>query len=245
VRIKCYVQKVITFFIISMDILKVNPDPRLEPAPEPTAFDFGLAIAKVGSIAFPFFGGGVTLFDLVTAPLRGKRLSDWCEELRLRLNELSQTVEGLSPESLAKHEAFISAFAHATQAALKTHHQEKLGALRNAVLNVAAGSAPDKDLQSIFLSLVDSFTPLHLRVLEVFRRATPVRIVDAPAWLRKGGWDICQQTATDLQVRGLLAGTPNRLQLILAQNGVYSFHAPITPLGNQFLSFITRPELTK
>jgi len=66
-----------------MENLNLKPDSQLEPAPGRTAFDYSLAVAKVGTLAFPFFGAGVTLFDLVTASLRGKRLSDWCEELRL------------------------------------------------------------------------------------------------------------------------------------------------------------------
>ncbi len=71
-----------------MEKLNLTPNPRLEPAPGKTAFDYGVVIAQVGAIAFPTVLPGVKLFDLVTAPFRGKRMSDWCEELRLRLNEL-------------------------------------------------------------------------------------------------------------------------------------------------------------
>ncbi len=53
-------------------------------------------------------------------------MSEWGEALRLRLNELSQKVAGLTPEALAASDPFISAFAQATQAALKTHHAEKM-----------------------------------------------------------------------------------------------------------------------
>lgn len=152
-----------------MDSLKLKPDPRLEPAPEPTAFDYGLAIAKVGALAFPFLGVGVTLVDLITAPLRGKRLIDWCEEIRLRLNEVSQTVGGLTPETLATNDVFISAFGQATQAALRTHQREKLDALRNAVVNVAIGVEPNADRQQSFLSLADRFSETHLILLRFFR----------------------------------------------------------------------------
>jgi len=143
-----------------MDQLKINPDSCLEPAPERTAFDDAVDVAKAVTLAFPFFGAGVTLFDLLTAPLRGKRMQDWCEELRLSLNDLSQTVNGLTPERLAQDNAFVSAFAHASQAAMRNHQTEKLGALRNAVLNVAMGNAPAADVQQFFLALVDSFTPV-------------------------------------------------------------------------------------
>lgn len=152
-----------------MDVLKLNPDPGLEPAPEPTAFDYGLAIAKVAGLAFPHLGLAVGFFDVVTAPARGRRMANWCEELRLLLNELSRKVNRLTPEALAKDEAFISAFAQATQAALRTHQQEKLTALRNAVVNVALGGEPDADRQQQFLALVDRFTTTHLVLLRFFK----------------------------------------------------------------------------
>jgi hypothetical protein len=68
-----------------MEKLNLNPDPRLEFAPGKTAFDYSLAIAQVSAIAFPVLLPGIKPFDLVTAPLRGKRMGEWCEELRLRL----------------------------------------------------------------------------------------------------------------------------------------------------------------
>ncbi|MDQ2839906.1 MAG: hypothetical protein M3Y72_02470 [Acidobacteriota bacterium] len=103
--------------------MKKHVEP-LEPAPESTAFDHALAVAKVGALAFPFLGSGIALFDLIAAPLRGKRITDWCEQLRLRLNNLSDEVKGLTPEKLADNEEFISAFAHAAQAATRTHQEE-------------------------------------------------------------------------------------------------------------------------
>ena len=114
--------------------LNLNPSPDLEPAPGRTAFDWGLSTAKAGTLIFPFLGPGITLFDLLTGPKRGKRMSDWCEDLRQRLNDLSRKVNGLTFEKLADSDAFVSAFAQATTAALKTHQKEKLEALRNAVL---------------------------------------------------------------------------------------------------------------
>jgi hypothetical protein len=152
-----------------MEKLNLNPDPRLQPAPERDAFDYSVAAARVGGLALPFLGAGATFFDLVTAPLRGKRLSGWLDELRLRLNDLSQKVEALTPESLAMDEAFISAFAQATQAALRTHQKEKLDALRNAVLNVALGKETDANRQGLFLALVDRFQAAHLTVLRFFQ----------------------------------------------------------------------------
>jgi hypothetical protein len=217
---------------------------HLEPAPDPTAFDYGMTIAKVGAIALPFVGSGVALFDLITAPLRGKRFNDWCERLRVGVNELSETVEGLTPEKLAASEEFNSAFAQAAQAAIKTHQEEKLDALRNAVLNVAAGTAPEDHFQAFYLSLIDTLTPTHLRMLRHFKGQQSVKIIDSPEWLKS---NVAAQIAKDLLDRGLLGSgpghhvTPDRNQLIIGRDGVYTFHAAPTLLGNEFLSFITNP----
>jgi hypothetical protein len=152
-----------------MEKLNINPDPRLEPAPERTGFDYGVSVAKAGTIVFPFLGAGVTLFDLITTPLRTKRLSDWLEQLRLRINELSQKVATLTPVRLAEDEAFNTAFFQAAQAVLRTHQKEKLDALRNAVLNVALGKEANADRQTQFLALVERYTAAHLTLLQFFQ----------------------------------------------------------------------------
>lgn len=214
-----------------------EPEQHLEPAPGKTAFDYAVAIAKVGAIVFPFLGPGITLFDLVTAPARGKRLSDWCEQLRLHLNELSEKVDGLTPEALATNEAFISAFAQATTAAIKTHQQEKLAALRNAVLNVSVGRAPSEDLQSIFLNFIDSFAPIHLQVLAYrYSKQRPAGPVGAP--------EVSDQAVRDLRDRGLLRDTRSYAarDRDLPVGSLITEPWEATSLGEQFLAFIKAPE---
>jgi hypothetical protein len=109
-------------------------------------------------------------------------------------------------------------------------------------VNVAIGSAPDEDLQGILLNLIDSLTSLHIRLLTLFAVQKQVRILDAPNWLKAG---VCSQAAKELFDRGLLGPpnsvqVPNRDQLIIGENGVYTFHAALTLLGKQFLSFINK-----
>lgn len=233
-----------------MDILKLKPDQPVEPAPEQTGFDYGLAIAKVGAVAFPFFGAGVTLLDLITAPLRGKRSSDWCEEIRLRLNELSQKIDGLTPETLAANEAFISAFAQATQAALRTHQREKLHALRNAVVNVAAGTAPADDLHMAFFALIDRLTPSHLAVLRFFNE-TPWDGVQAGRPLEQAVPQVKSEVAAlenveddfvkllirELYGSGLSQFNPDDFSSPKAKAGAW-----LTTVGRQFLEFISESD---
>ena len=60
----------------------------------------------------------------------------------------------------------------ATQEAIRTHQEEKLEALRNAVLNTALGEGPDFDRKQIFLNKIAVLTPLHVRVLGTMDRNT-------------------------------------------------------------------------
>jgi hypothetical protein len=216
-----------------------EPETNLEPAPGKTAFDYGIAVAKVGALVFPFFGAGVTLFDLVTAPARGKRMSDWCEQLRLRLNALSEKVAGLTPEALATSESFISAFAQATTAAIKTHQEEKLDALRNAVLNVAAGTSLAEDLQTLFINLVDSFTVQHLLALDYLNNRTP----ELGAKL-SSDQNLIDQAVTDLDSRGMIRDT--RPYVARGRDtGQPLLNEPweMSGMGKQFLRFIKTPKV--
>ena len=73
-----------------------------------------------------------------------------------KLNELEENKFDL--EKLKNDENFISVMMNASQMALRTHQEEKLDALRNAILNVAKGEAPDESVQHLFLNFVDFFT---------------------------------------------------------------------------------------
>jgi hypothetical protein len=226
---------------------------HLEPAPESTAFDHALTAAKVGAVALPFLGSGIALFELITTPLRGKRLSDWCEEVRLGLNELSETVAGLTPEKLAASEEFNSAFIQAAQAAMKTHEKDKLDALRNAVLNVASGTANrDESQVTAFLALVDRFVSAHLQILHKFQSppaaghydrwsitiqnpGTPTRwIKEFIPSLKLEDTNFIRMLVTDLYNAGLTPISPDA-QTIPRDNQM------ITAFGSGFLNFISEP----
>jgi hypothetical protein len=64
---------------------------------------------------------------------------------------------------------FLAAFAaHASRIAVTTGQQEKLDALRNAVLNAAFPSGDiDADTQAIFLRHIGDLTPSHLHMLKL------------------------------------------------------------------------------
>ena len=116
----------------------------------------------------PFAGPlAAEFFARVLAPPLDRRRQEWMESVAAAVNQLHDRIDGLSVDRLAENESFTTALLHASQAAVRTHDQEKRSALRNAVLNAALPSAPDDELQIIFLNYVDELTPTHLRILRV------------------------------------------------------------------------------
>lgn len=109
------------------------------------------------------------LFSLVISPVLQKRQAQWMGEVGEGLRKLENAVQGFSIEKLKDNDQFVSAVLNATQAAMRSHQEEKREALRNAVLNVAKGSGLTEDTEAIFLTLIDRYTPWHLRILRLFQ----------------------------------------------------------------------------
>jgi hypothetical protein len=60
---------------------------------------------------------------------------------------------------MVKDEIFISASIQIARVVVGTHQEEKRKYLRNALLNVALGKAPDELKQQIFLNAIEGFAP--------------------------------------------------------------------------------------
>ena len=69
---------------------------------------------------------------------------------------------------LKENDEFQSVLLQATQAAIRSHQQEKHSALRNAVVNTAKGIDVDPDLKQTFVRYVDELTPSHISLLRFF-----------------------------------------------------------------------------
>lgn len=162
-------------------------------------------------------------------------------DVGVRLSELE--VQGLRLEELQVNEQFVSAVMYASQIALRTHKEEKLEALRNAVIHVATGQAPDEAVQHLFLGFVDSLTELHLRILKIFQApATPENIsvgglshvLEFNVPELRGRRDIYDQFWRDLYSRGLV--NTDGLHTTMTGSGLASKRT--TGLGDAFLEFI-------
>jgi hypothetical protein len=223
--------------------------------PEREKGDIALTVVKAGVSAIPFVGGpAAELFGLVVTPSLDKRREEWMHSVANRLKGLEEKVKDFRMEDLSKNEEFISTLTHASQAALRSHQQEKLDALRNAVLNVAVGVGPDENVQLMFVNLVDNLTPLHLRILRFFQRPeSPTAKAGSPRRVHvmgtaaealesampelRGRQELYELVARDLHAAGLLSS--NSLTSMATGPGIYAKRT--TDLGDQFVRFITYP----
>ena len=158
-----------------------------------------------------------------------------------KLQELE--AKGLVLEDLQKNEQFITAVMHATQAAMRTHIEAKRVALRNAVLNVAKGQAPDEVEQHLLMSFIDTFTEMHLRILKVFQApATPPNmstgglshVLEFNMNELRNRRELYDQLWKDLYARGLV----NIDQLHITMSGRGLAERRTTNLGDSLLKFI-------
>lgn len=140
------------------------PDPTRE-----SPGDVAHALVRSALGAIPVAGSAaIELFNAIVTPPIERRRREWMASVGDALNELQSKAGTIDITRLSQDEEFISLLVSATQLAIRSHRQEKLDALKNAVLNSACGRRPSDDLQSAFLALVDRFTPLHLKLLKIF-----------------------------------------------------------------------------
>lgn len=222
-----------------------------------TAGDVAYEVGKAIISAVPAAGGPFqVLFETIfTAPLE-KRKQAWLEKLAGVVSELQEKVKGLTPEKLAENETFITVSLQASQIAIRNHQQEKLEALRNAVLNSALPNPLEEDQQIIFLRLIDQLTPWHLRI---------IALLDNPEkWMRRHtianpGWgmggvstvlehcfpelrsnrEFYDQLVRELQTEGLVM-QGQFLHITMTGHGM--LESRTSGMGKQFLKFISEPE---
>lgn len=216
-------------------------DDKLQ-VPESSKGDVAHAVAKAGLSAIPLVGGpAVELFQLLVQPPLERRREDWMRSVGERLEDLAS--KGISLDSLRDNEQFISAVMHATQIALRTHETLKRDSLRNALVNIAIGQAPEEAIQHIFFELVDSLTELHIQILSVFQRPTPpsnlgmgglVHVLEGAIPNLRGRRELYDKLWKDLYLRGLI----NTDSLHVTMSGQGLRQKRTTELADEFLSFI-------
>lgn len=213
--------------------------------PESSKGDVAHALAKAGLSAVPLVGGpAVELFQLLVQPPLERRRQQWMQQVGEKLLELE--VKGLSLANLQENEQFVSAVMQASAAAIRTHKQEKLAALRNAILHIAKGEGPEETIQHLLLSFIDEFSEMHLRVLAFARAPKPPdgmsggglgHVLENNIPSLRGHRTLYDQLWKDLYLRGLV--NTEGLHVTMTGNGLAESRT--SPLGETLLNFIAEP----
>ena len=175
------------------------------------------------------------LSQVLTPPIEERR-DEWFKRLAEAVLKLEEKVAGFEVESLRDNPVFLTVFLQASQAALRSHQREKLDALQNAVLNAALGNAPDEDLQLMFVSWIDIFTPTHIQVLRLFDKPSSFAEARSSFALQRG---LSDQVVNDLNDRGLLQDPrPHVARNRESRNALVSEAWTVSPLGCKFLTFV-------
>jgi len=112
-------------------------------------------------------GIGLPLADLIGSKIR----KEYEENLERWFNDLASGLQLVQDrfEKIYEEPEFLETVAAAAEAARKTAHQEKLEALKNAILNtVDHDTRPDEDLRLRFINYVNQMVPDHLRILTFY-----------------------------------------------------------------------------
>lgn len=129
--------------------------------------DFTHSAIKAGLSSVPAAGGAISvLFETVFSAPLDNRKNNWIKEIATVIDELQLKVDGLTPENLSKNDEFISIVQQSSNIAIRSHHSEKLKALRNAVKNTVLIENYEESKKMIFLRVIDEMTPLHFRLLD-------------------------------------------------------------------------------
>ena len=230
-------------------------DDDLRP-PQSSAGDLAHAGLKAGLSTLPVLGGAIAeLIDQVLKAPMERRGEQWMRSVAEAIAELRDRVDGFDVEKLAANETFVSALVHATQIATRTHQEEKLQALRNAITNSVLPNAPDEDRQHMFFRMIDDLTPWHLRIARLFddpvewARAKGVdygnqsmgglaQVLEAAFPELRGRRELYDQFWSELRGRGLVTTDGLHTTMTASTNGMYARRT--SDFGREFLIFISR-----
>ena len=228
-----------------------------DSVPESGATETVLGLTKAVVSAVPVIGGlAAGLMEVVIQPQIEQRRTDWLNKLAERLTDLEGRLDGFQITDLSDHPAFTSAMLQAGTIAIRNHNEEKLDALRNAVLNVAISSTPGEDEHEVFISLIDTLTTWHLRIIAFL--ADKETIADKRGKLPFPDWyagsvstvlehvypeligrrDLYDLVVSGLKGAGLVA--IDSLHTTGTRDG-YMLAKQSTDMGDRFLRFITQP----
>ncbi|GAA2811519.1 hypothetical protein GCM10010522_31640 [Kribbella solani] len=234
-----------------------NPAPIAEPPKAGKMDTAAKLVAGAGGSAVPLpFVGGVltTAFEMMADRGLNKRRDAWEQTVVAAINQLIEW-----NKAFADSDVLFTAVVKAGRIALATYQQEKLDALRNAVVNSVAPGAPADDEQARFFRLIDELTPSHIVMLR-FLQSPGGALRQLPADQRPARFNIhiemvmmgkvfemvAPEIAANLEFRDLLVYDLSQARLALTFSSLDDLGMEesddrtfATSLGARFLAFVS------
>ncbi|WP_445362961.1 hypothetical protein ACJJIQ_21135 [Microbulbifer sp. ANSA003] len=235
-------------------MIKIDKD-LVDPVVEPSS-EKAHRITRAAVSGIPVLGGAmVEAFNALIEPPMARRRSIWMAQVTEAINDLYE--KGIiTEENLQTNEQFFTTLVQASNAAMRNHQEEKISAYRNIVLNSALPGAPSDTLQQLFLNLIDSCTLLHIVLLKLFQGPQEWAAANShqfPNWTMgsishvienaypqlKNQKAIYELVWSELYRSGLF--NTEGLNTTMSENDMFGKRT--TALGDQFISFISSPNL--
>jgi hypothetical protein len=125
---------------------------------------------------------------------------------------------------------------------MRTHQEEKLEALRNALLNSIRLKSIDGEKQVFFFGLIDLFTATHIEVLRLFE--DPVTFSVLRRQQLGSRRSLTDPIVLDLNLRSLVTDPrPFAARARESSESLVSFGWTLSPLGREFMKFISAPSI--
>jgi hypothetical protein len=223
--------------------------------PEPNTGD---GVHLVARAVLSFVPGASELFQRFITPPLEKKLEAWREQVGEALRQL-EADKVVDLESLQSDERFISLIMQASTIAMRSHQEEKLSALRSAIINSTDTKTFKEDLQFVFLRFVDELTPSHLFLLHYLvkyerevSRLTSYEFLYT--WFDRRHPDVLSRElfklmCNDLDSRGLIRISPDfgdygdiyqASSILLEKTDENQPLIIVTEIAEQFLLFISK-----
>jgi len=116
--------------------------------------------------AIPIAGGVASeTFSLILSQPIAKRMEKWMEAVVDKLSNLEKTIHTFKIENLKENDEFITFLIESSQIAYKTHQEEKLYYLQNAIANYFSCQL-EYDRKYSYLRVINDLTPTHFIILK-------------------------------------------------------------------------------
>ena len=219
--------------------------------------DYAHSVVNAAVSSIPVLGSAASeIFNMVIATPLEKRKEKWMLKIAESLGELQDKVNAFDVHKLCENELFISVLNRASQLALSNHQEEKISALKNAVMNTALNIPIDENEEMMFLNMIDAMTPWHLKIISYFDNpeerfkefsikpmeymmGSPLVPLQEFYPELKSRNDFINLIVNDLYNKGVF--TIKDLNCTMSSSGMYA--SRLTEYGRRFFNYIKEPQM--